>query len=116
MEVGARVFVHALLLEPSGPLLHLVAILAFQGEEVELESDALRLECLVFAFLHIEIAFGVRQDGGISLVPDSLQESPEVHRSREDAGFHQQTVALVAYGQQVVAAEALFEERIEHVF
>ena len=96
MEVAAYEVVHAPLQELLTTLLHLVAILALDAEEVALELDALGLQRLVVALLHVEIALGMSQDRGVALVLDALQESAEVHRGTEDAGFYQEVTALVA--------------------
>ena len=77
-------------------LLHLIAILALDTEEVALELDALGLQRLVVALLHVEIALGMSKNGGVALVLDALQETSEIHRGTEDAGFYQQVTALVA--------------------
>ena len=113
MEIGAHEIVHLPFQELAAPLLHPIAILTTETEEVALEQDALRLECLVIFFLHIEVTLGVSQDWGIALVFDALQQSTEIHRWGKDAGFHQQV--FLCQGQEVACLEAALEKGIQHV-
>ena len=113
MEIGAHEIVHLPFQELAAPLLHPIAILASETEEVALEQDALRLESLVILFLHIEVSLGVSQDWGITLVPYALQQSTEIHRWGKDAGFHQQV--FLCQGQEIACLEAALEKGIQHV-
>ena len=113
MEIGAYEIVHVPFQELAASLLHPLAILAAKTEEVALEQDALRLECLVILLLHIEVTLGVSQDRGIALVPDALQQSTEIHRWGKDAGFHQQV--FLSQGQEIACLEAALEKGIQHV-
>ena len=113
MEIGAHEIVHVPFQELSASLLHPLSILTTETEEVALEQDALRLECLVILFLHIEVTLGVSQNRGIALVPDALQQSTEIHRRGKDAGFHQQV--FLCQWQEIACLEAALEKGIQHV-
>jgi len=113
MEIGAHEIVHIPFQELAAPLLHPIAILAAETVQVALKQDALRLECLVIFFLHIEVTLGMSQDWGIALVPDVLQQSTEIHRWGKDAGFHQQV--FLCQGQEIASLETALEKGIQHV-
>ena len=96
VEVGAGEVVHAFEEEAGGFVGGVVAVHADEGHEVELEADAVLFEAAVVAAAHVDVAFGVREEGVEAFEPDLVEGVFEGHRGAEVGGFDEEHVAVGA--------------------
>lgn len=115
VDVGAAKVIHAILEQPLGLLLCFWAIIADEGEKVELEEDTRRFQAAVVGLLHVSVAFGMGKNGTVSFLLDALQDLVEAHRRVEIGRLDKQVVGVVAQGQEVVLRKTFLKETVEHV-
>ena len=87
-------------------------VVTTERQEVELEGITFFLELAVVGLFHVHVAFGVGQDGLVSVPVGAEQEVVHAHRGVHVGGLDQQVV----FAQwEYLAGQAGFEAGIEHV-
>ena len=83
--------------------------------QVELELHPFLPEAAVVSVFHVDIPFGVCENGMEAPRPDAPEQFMEARRRAEIAGLHQQMVPSGAKRKQVTALQTLLEQAVEHV-
>ena len=111
VQIGAYAVVH-----PGGKELErFVAsyrtVVAAERQEVELQTGAELFPAAVGLHVrHIEIAFGMCDEGEISFAFDRVKCIGHAHGGVEVGCLHQQCVGIVAYRQHIVGLKAFGKE------
>jgi len=90
-----------------------LAVGAGEGGYVELEDDAELVEMAVVLHVHVLVALGVGEDGGVAALTDALEQLLHLVGGIEIAGLYEDEA--VVEGEEVVGLEALLEEVVHHV-
>ena len=115
MQVRPFELVPAGFAQPHGLLLRKRTVVSGERGQVELELHPFLLEAAVVSVLHVDIPFGVRENGMKAPRLDAPEQFMEARRRAEIAGLHQQMVASGAQRKQVTALQTLLEQAVEHV-
>ena len=115
VEVGASEVVEPLLEEPVRLVLGLGAVAAGEGGEVDLEEDLHALELPIVVLVHVDVALGMGEYGKVAFGLDAPEDVLHPHWWGEVGGLHEEMVAGLTEGEEVIGLKALLEELVHHV-